>query len=147
MSEPVEAWCPVYYFFNGGAFNDKGAPIDVSNTLGNCPHPYDCHKCDLLDKWLNNMRSYHWAVTWECIGCISSSKKPNDLDNLKRIIPGFYQAGRTDRSARRLLKQFPGFDNSDPDSPTAIPGCATCGEASSILQVVLRRHHEPNSVG
>lgn len=141
MSEPTEEWCPIFYFVNGGEFNDKGHPTQISTTLGNCPVPWDCLKCEFLQQWLQNMRSYHWAIRWECVDCISESAKKDKESGIVRILPGFYQSGRSAETPGYLLEQFPNFDNSDPDSgvTTLLEGCTSCHRQSSLLQVILRR--------
>ena len=135
MAHPVRlAFCPILFGKNGGQFDDKGLPVFATRqdkaVRGRCDEAFDCGTCPFLSEWVAVQVNNGWSVGWECQGCLKGSKKLDEVAGIKRILPGYYQAGR---------KPYPpDHQDHDTDRP-ALEGCTVCGYESSFLQLVLRR--------
>lgn len=126
MSEPTKtAFCPLYFSFHGGQFNERGmAVFDRVPIAGMCDRAFDCGTCALMSKWLNEMFDDGWDIGWECDKCLKQTYEPDKEAGIRRNLPGFFQSTQPD-------EQAPGY----------IPGCTRCGWPGSFLQVILRRQH------
>lgn len=142
MEHPVRvAFCPVFFGKNGGKFNERGLPVfndpdeDGESPRGKCDIAFDCGLCPYLAEWVSSLVQDGWVVGWECVACISVTKKPDEANGLLRSLPGYYQEGRDPDSP---FPDLPGFNNTS-DDHTPLKGCTRCGWSSSLLQLVLRR--------
>lgn len=148
MGNPIEklAACPIYFGLNGGKFSELGNANATEDDRLLCGRAFDCGHCAALHEWVNVQLSKGYVATWECVTCISRTKKLDDQAEIERVITGYYQAGRRQTD--------PSDQNFDPDMP-GLEGCThvfevdddkrgrrageTCGWESSFLQLVLRR--------
>jgi hypothetical protein len=123
----IREYCKLYFANNGGQFTDTGLPIFQRGIRANCPKPFDCYDCNIMQRWLAELHADGWATSWECTECLKRSL-PNEAD---RQVQGFFQSGR------------PSPGNGDPfdvdeDRPSLVC-CPICGFQTSFLQLVLRR--------
>lgn len=90
-----QAFCPLLWRANGGAFNADGTPRHSEQSeypiRGLCTRAYDCDSCELMMEEL----TYHapYTVWWCCPDCISDLKKKSAGRGLHLSLPGFYTEG------------------------------------------------------
>ena len=145
--------CPIYFGAHGGKFDDLGRALketDVDEYAPVlCPISFDCGHCEYLHEWIRAWVARGYSIGWECDRCLRRSEKYDKANNIERLLPGFYQAGRR--------PDLPADDpDYDPDKP-GLTGCThvhavdaddveppkrageICGWESSFLQLVMRR--------
>lgn len=139
MEHPVRvAFCKVFFWKNGGQFNDTGLPVFEDDVRGNCDRAWDCGVCTYLGEWIEWLASQGWEWGWECDRCLRLTLAKDRHEGVERHVQGFYQAGRrSDLSPSDPEYKWEG----DPDLP-ALEGCTRCGEGTSFLQLVIRRRNE-----
>lgn len=149
MEHPVKvAPCPLLFASTGGKFDSRGLPIVGQRVVSStevetggddpqyanllCDRAYDCGECPLIHEWVGGQLAEGWSVGWECIDCLRDTYHlERDNPDFERVVPGFYQAGRSP-------DLVDGDDDYDPDHPQ-LDGCTSCGRGSSLLQLILRR--------
>ncbi len=145
------AACPIFWGAHGGSFTELGniSPDSEDDRLL-CGRAFDCGHCGFLHEWLTVQVAKGFSWTWECDACLRFSKRFDKDNGIRRVLTGYYQAGRKPTYDPNSL-------DADPDSP-GLEGCThileadnpatgqiagqVCGWESSYLQLVLRIRDE-----
>lgn len=149
MEHPTSkvAACPIYFGANGGRFSELGrAILESKDDRLLCGVAFDCGHCSYLAQWVEVQRANGYSVSWECDHCLRVTLKRDRRDNIERVLPGFYQAGRSnlDPLGKDYDPDLPGLRGctrilDEDDEETGQKAGQECGWETSFLQLVLRR--------
>lgn len=87
-----QAFCPLLWRANGGAFDNKGVPLKGEDPVrGYCTRPYDCADCEHMQQEL----SFHPPdqVWWICPRCVAQLKSRRNQRGRHLLLPGYYTEG------------------------------------------------------
>lgn len=139
--------CAIFFGAHGGKFTVLGNVDPDEDDRLLCGKAFDCGHCGFLHQWLQVQVNNGFSCSWECDACLRFSKKFDEENGTRRILTGYYQAGRKPVDDPNSL-------DGDPDNP-GLEGCThvleadnpatgqlsgqVCGWETSFLQLVLRR--------
>lgn len=90
-----KAFCPLLWQANGGPVREDGLPVfgNGQPIKGNCDHPQDCFRCNVMDACVNAANLNGVTTIWVCPDCCSEALKQSKKLGILTRLPGYYTEG------------------------------------------------------